>query len=482
MSENPLLELMNPGSIAFYGASNSPLKFGTHQFLNLVKGGYKGRVYPIHRTEKEVLGVPAYPTIGDVPETPDLVQLVIPTEAVPEALEQCCQKGIKRAVVVSAGFAEMGPYGRSWQERVDEVAARYGLRYMGPNCIGIINSGLGLNTTWFAMKYPPGGVGIASQSGTFVTQVLHYFEKLGLGLSQAISVGNQANIDITEAVEYLGQDQGTRAIAVYLEGVRDGRRLFEVARKITPHKPIVAFYVGGTAAGGRASTSHTAALAGSDALHDGMFKQAGIIRAKNFSEMFDFALALANQPLPAGPRLGVMTNSGGPGVAMAHECDLIGLEVPLFDEKVQAELRAMTVPTAQTFNPVDITVDNNIQAFFTNLPRAILARPELDGMLFWGILGPIHFRDKVALSDGMLKLPVDSMMDWLEETVAEFVDIPRQLNKPILAGCFAGREDEVVRMIQDGGVPVYPTPERAVRAMAAMVEYRRIRQRSGNNG
>ncbi len=482
MSENPLVKLMNPRSIAFYGASNSILKMGTHQFLNVVKGGYQGKIYPIHRTEKEVLGLPAYPTILDVPETPDLVQLVIPTEAVPEALEQCGQKGVKRAIVVTAGFAEMGPEGRTWQDRVDDVAAACGLRYLGPNCIGIINSGLGLNTTWFALKYPPGGVGIASQSGTFVTQTLHYFEKLGLGLSQAISVGNQANIDLTEALEYLGRDEGTRAIAVYLEGVKDGRRLFDAARKITPHKPIVAFYVGGTAAGGRASTSHTAALAGSDALHDGMFHQAGIIRAANFAELFDFALALANQPLPAGPNMGLMTNSGGPGVAMAHECDRVGLDLPVFDEKFQAELRAMTVPTAQTVNPVDITVDNDLRAFFTKIPRAILDRPEVNGLLFWGIIGPIHFRDKMALADGLLTMPVDSMVQWLEKTVADFVSIPGELNKPILAGCFAGREDEAVRLIQDGGVPVYPTPERAVRAMAAMVEYGRIKRRLAKSG
>lgn len=482
MSENPLVKLMNPRSIAFYGASNSVLKMGTHQFLNIVKGGFQGKIYPVHRTEKTVLGLPAYPTILDVPETPDLVQLVIPTEAVPEALEQCGQKGIKRAIIVTAGFAEMGPQGRSWQGLVDEVAAKYGLRYLGPNCIGIINCDLSLNTTWFAMKYPPGGVGIASQSGTFVTQTLHYFEKLGLGLSQAISVGNQANIDLPEALEYLGQDDRTRAIAVYLEGVRDGRRFFEAARKITPHKPIVAFYVGGTAAGGRASTSHTAALAGSDALHDGMFRQAGIIRAENFAELFDFSLALANQPLPSSPNMGLMTNSGGPGVAMAHECDRIGLYLPVFDQKFQAELRAMTVPTAQTINPVDITVDNDLKAFFTKLPRAILGRSEVDGLLFWGIIGPIHFRDKMALADGLLTLPVDSMVHWLEKTVAHFVGIPGELNKPILAGCFAGREDEAVRLIQDGGVPVYPTPERAVRAMAAMVEYSRVKRRFTENG
>lgn len=482
MSENPLVKLMNPRSIAFYGASNNILKMGTHQLLNVAKGGFQGRVYPIHRTEKTVLGLPAYPTIGDVPETPDLVQLVIPTEAVPEALEQCGQKGVKRAIIVSAGFAEMGPHGRSWQDRVDEVAAKSGLRYLGPNCIGIINCRLGLNTTWFAMKYPPGGVGIASQSGTFVTQTLHYFEKLGLGLSQAISVGNQANIDITEALEYLGQDERTRAIAVYLEGVRDGRRFFEAARRITPQKPIVALYVGGTEAGGRASASHTAALAGSDALHDGMIRQAGIIRAANFAELFDFTLALANQPLPAGPHMGLMTNSGGPGVAMAHECDRIGLDLPVFSKEFQAELRAMTVPTAQTVNPVDITVDNDLRAFFTKLPRAILARPEVDGLLFWGIIGPIHFRDKMDLADGLLTLPVDSMVQWLEQTVADFVEIPQALNKPILAGCFAGREDEAVRMIQDGGVPVFPTPERAVRAMAAMVEYSRIKRRFTKHG
>jgi len=268
-SNNPLHILMNPRSIVFLGASNSIMTIGTPFLLNIIRGGYRGKVFPVHPREKTILGLPAYPNIASLPETPDLAFFVISKKMVPKVFKSCAEKGVKRAVVVTAGYEEIdSEEGARLQNELDRLAEKYGIRYLGPNCMGIINTGISLNTTWFPYKHSPGTVGFVSQSGSYVTQTLPYFARAGLGLSKAISVGNQADIDMIDCLEYLGQDSGTTAIAMYIEDIRRPRAFLELARKITPKKPIVALYVGGTEAGSRASASHTAAMSGSEDLYN----------------------------------------------------------------------------------------------------------------------------------------------------------------------------------------------------------------------
>ena len=468
---------MEPKSIAFLGGSNAIQTMGTANLLNIVKGGYQGRVYPIHLREKMVLGLKAYPDIASLPEPPDLAVLIIPNDAIPQVLEACGQKGIRRAIVITAGYGEMGPEGEEKQQELVEIAHRHGIRFLGPNCIGIINCSIGLNTTWFTCECKPGKVGIISQSGSYVTQTPPYFSKLGLGLSKAISVGNQADIDIEDCLEYLGKDSDTQAIALYVEGLKRPRTFLQMARQITPKKPIVALYVGGTEAGARACTSHTGSMSGPDAVYDALFKQAGILRAQTFSELFDWTLALAQQPLPVGKRIAILTNSGGPGTSMADECDRCGLETPRLDPGTQQTIRAMTPLTASVINPVDITMNYDLELIYERLPSLLLSLPNIDGMLFYGIFGPIHFEEKKALADGLLDIPIEQLEQWIGKTCDAFVKLPEIHRKPILCMCFSGREDLAVQLIQDGGIPVYQTPERAVGAMTALYRYKEIRDR-----
>jgi acetyltransferase len=475
MQPNPLKTLMNPQSIVFLGGSNSLQTVGTAQLLNIVKGGYKGKVYPVHLKEKTVIGLKSYQNISSLPEPADLAVMVIPNPAIPGILEECGKKGIRHAIIITAGYEEMGHKGGQMQKALIHTCKQHGIRFLGPNCIGIINDHINLNTTWFPLKYKQGKVGIISQSGSYVTQTLPYFEKLGLGISQAISVGNQADIDMVDCLEYLSQDPGTEAIALYIEGLKRPSAFLELAKQITPHKPIVALYVGGTEAGSRACASHTASISGPDEIYGALFRQAGILRAKNFSDLFDWSLALAQQPLPSGNNMAILSNSGGPGTSMADECNRHGLYVPMFNKTTQEKIRAMTPLTASPKNPVDITMNYDLDLIFKKLPCLILDMPDIDGMLFYGIFGPMHFQDKKVLSEDLIDIPIDLMKKLMRDACARFVEFPDKNRKPILCACFCGREDEAVMLIQDGGIPVYPTPGRAVRAMGALWKYKKIR-------
>jgi len=477
METNPLQTIMNPRSIVFLGGSNSLQTVGTAQLINISKGGYRGKVYPIHLQEKTVLGLKAYPAVRDLPGPADVAVIVIPSKAIPAVLEECGRKGIRHAVIITAGYGETGADGQLLQKQLIEVARRHGIRFIGPNCIGVLNCHIDLNTTWFPCKYRAGNVGIISQSGSYITQTLAYFEKLGLGISQAISVGNQADIDIVDCLEYLGRDSDTRVIALYIEGLKRPGKFLKTARKITPAKPIIAVYVGGTEAGARSCVSHTGSIAGPDEIYSGLFRQAGIIRAHTFTDLFDWSLALAQQPLPKGRNMAVLTNSGGPGSSMADEANRCGLRVPLFDAATQAKIKAMTPLTAASGNPVDLTMNYNLDLIYKKLPDLILDMPNIDGMLFYGIFGSIHFRDKLALCREIVDVPLDLMEKWIQKTCGQFVQLADKYHKPILCACFCGREDEAVAMIQDGGIPVYPTPGRAVRAMAALWEYKKIQDK-----
>ena len=303
MKENPLKLLMNPKSIAILGASNSPMKMGTMNALSIIHDGYKGSFYPMHRKEKTVLGFPAYASVEDLPEAPDLAMFVIPADQIPPLMEDFGKKGTRRAIVITAGFKETGEEGIRKERELLEIARRYGIRFVGPNCMGILNTEISLNTTVLATSEKPGLFGLASQSGTYITQVLPYMKKRGVRFSKAISVGNEADLSIIDAMEYLGEDEQTKAVGLYIEGIRDVPRFLEVARRITPRKPVVAQYVGGSGAGARSGQSHTGAMAGPDYLYDGLFRQAGVIRVHSIEELFIYGWALAAQPRLKGKRM-----------------------------------------------------------------------------------------------------------------------------------------------------------------------------------
>ncbi|MGA9111816.1 MAG: acetate--CoA ligase family protein [Smithella sp.] len=478
MSENPLHLLMNPQSIAVVGANNKPSKMGTIQALNIFKDGYRGRFYPIHPTEKTVLGFKAYASPEDLPEVPDLAMLIIPIKAVVPLLESFGKIGTRRAIVITAGFKETGDAGKDMEKRINQIAKRYQMRFVGPNCMGIINSQLPLNTTVLPIAKEPGLLGFASQSGTFMSQSLPYLNKRGIRFSKAISLGNEANINIIDALEYLGEDEQTKAIILYIEGIREGQRFLEIARKITPHKPVMALYVGGSASGARAGMSHTGAMAGPDFLYNGIFKQAAIIRVGSIEELYTYGWTLATQPPMRGRRVGIMTNSGGPSTTIACTCDSVGLEVPRFSDGLQKEIRKHIEPHASAANPVDMTFDLSMEKLAVTLPEIVMKSGEVDAMILHGVMMTGYLKEIYPnLKDIIGNMSLEDFLNFSQPMATETFELSRKYKIPMLISSFFDHEDNYIKRYQDTNTPVFYSPENTARALDCLYRYKQIKER-----
>lgn len=479
MSENPLHLLMNPKSIAVAGANNTPTKMGTIQALSVLKDGYQGKFYPIHPTEKTILGITAYASPQDLPEIPDLALLIVPIKAVVSLLEDFGKIGTRRAIVVTAGFRETGDAGQDMENKLNEVARRYGVRFVGPNCLGVINSQVFLNTTVYPFPQEPGLLGFASQSGTYVTQVLPSLRKKGIRFSKAISLGNEANIDIADALEFLGEDEQTKAIILYIEGIRNGKRFIEIARKVTPHKPVLAQYVGGSVSGARAGMSHTGAMSGPDFLYDGIFKQAGIIRVGSVEELYDHGWTLATQPLPQGKRVGIITNSGGPSSSISYTCDLVGLEVPRFSAGLQKEIRKYLQPHAASANPVDLTFDTGMEKLAITIPELVIKSGEVDALIMHGIMHSGFLREIYShVSDYLEGVSFEEFLSFTGPILTKVFELPRKYNMPLIISSFFGQEDSYTKGFQENNIPVFHSPEKTARALGSLYRYKLIKERS----
>jgi acyl-CoA synthetase (NDP forming) len=471
IEESPLYPIANPRSIAFFGASNNISSMGTNQLMSLKALGFEGHIYPVHPKEEEVQNLKAYRSVLELPETPDLAVLVLPTEIVPGTLDECGRKGIRHAIVVSGGFKEVGGHGVDQEKEIVEIAHKYSLRFLGPNCIGVANPHHKLNTTFLPDEGSPGFVGFASQSGSFVTQMFDYLSRLGLGFSTALSVGNEANLDIVDCMEYLGACPRTKVIGLYIEGIKRGRAFVEAARSIVPHKPVVALYVGGSQTGRRASFSHTGALAGPDLLYEGVFRQSGVIRARSVTELFDFCLVLGRIPKLRGNRVVIQTHSGGPGAAAADSCGRAGLFLPALSKETLVKLAPFVPHTGSINNPVDLTFTKNPLDYFSEIPKVLLEEKNADILLTYFLM-PSH-TVKRALEH--MDLPEEQVIEQTAKLIsAQGESIARLLeshDKPLVGYTFRSLEDRFIRGFLDRGVPVFPGPERAARAIKALVTY-----------
>ncbi len=481
MDHNPLHRLLQPDSVATVGAGNNPMKMGTLQALSIIKDGFPGKFFPVHPNQETVLGHPAYPSVYQLPETPDLAMLVVPPDQVISLMEAFGKIGTPRAVIISAGFKETGVEGREMEEELLRISREYGIRFLGPNCMGILNSELPLNVTVASMPPRAGKLGMASQSGTYVTQTLAYLRKRGIFFSKAVSVGNEGDLEITDALEYLGEDPQTEAIALYIEGLRDGQRFLEVARKITPYKPVVAQYVGGTEAGAKAGQSHTGAMSGPDQLMDGLFKQAGILRVHSVEDLYAHGWALANTPPLQGPRVGVVTNSGGPGTAMAHTCNEGGLEVPTFSPSLQQKLRQHLPPHGASGNPVDLTFNLDTGVMTTTIPEILMESGEVDALVLHGAMGH-GFRREILphLQQIMGGISEEEFLGQFSDELSEMLALPHRYGVPLVVSSFFGSEDNYTAAYQDYGIPVIDSPEKTARAMVSLWRYSQVKKREAS--
>jgi len=475
--ESSLYPIVNPKSIAFFGASNNLSAMGTNQFNSLRDLGFEGTIYPVHPKEEHVQNLKAYRSVLDLPEVPDLAVLVVPKQIVSELLDECGQKGIRHAIIVSGGFKEMGSEGVNREQELIEIAIKYGIRFLGPNCIGVANPYQKLNTTILRYLGDPGFIGMASQSGSFVTQMFNYLSRLSLGFSTAFSVGNEANIDIVDCMEYLGKCPNTKVIALYIEGIRRGREFVEMARSIIPYKPIVALYVGGSETGRRAGFSHTGALAGSDQLYDGVFHQSGVIRAYSIGELFDMCWVLGCLPEPKGPRVVIQTHSGGPGATAADSCGREGLELPALSHNTIKKLSPFIPNTGSIRNPVDITFTKNPMDYFSDIPTVLLEEDNADILLIY-FLVPSQMVNRALEHMGLSKDQAieqgAKLINAQCKSIAQLLEIHK---KPIVGYTYHSIQEDFTKNLIKQGLPVFQGPERAVRALKALVQYYRLREK-----
>ena len=472
MNPHPLEKILAPESVVFLGASRNINTMGTFQLLQLLHGGYEGRIYPVHPTETELFGLKTYPSVADVPEAADTAVMVLPTHIVPDILAECGEKGIRHASIISGGFEEVGGGGPGLQLRIRDVAARYGITFNGPNCIGVINTRGKYNITWFPYPGEPGPVGLASQSGSYTCHTLNHITNLGSGLSKAISLGNEAVLDVVDCLDYFENDPETKSIALYIEGIRRGRAFVETARRVSRTKPITALYVGGTEAGARSGASHTAVLAGDDAVYDGILRQAGVIRARTIEELFDWSWVLAVQPPMPGDNAAIVGNSGGPGTSMADAAERLGLAVPPFPADLQRKILKYLPATASAANPIDLTFTMNMTLlFFDTLPNLLLNRDFIHGMMVYGVFDTDIFVRQAEAAGSLDTSPMKAAAQMGDMFAASFAKMPAKYGKPIVGASFFTRNEYAsIRRLQDSGIPFLPTPERAAAALWALRE------------
>ncbi|MCJ7772501.1 MAG: CoA-binding protein, partial [Desulfobacterales bacterium] len=471
IKESPLFKIANPESIAMFGASNNITSMGSIMLNSLLSIGYEGTIYPVHLKEETVQNLKAYKNVLDLPEIPDLAIIVLPTHIVCETMDQCGRKGIKHAVVVSGGFKEVGTQGKHTENELIQIAGKYGIRFLGPNCLGIANPHRKLNPTPFIYEGLPGFIGMASQSGSFVTQMFDYLNRLGLGFSSAFSVGNEANIDIIDCMKYLGACPNTKVISMYIEGIKQGKAFIETARSIIPHKPIVALYVGGSETGKQAGFSHTGAMAGPDRLYDGIFRQSGVIRAQSITELFDFCWALSSLPSDVGRKVIIQTNSGGPGATAADAIGREGMKLPPLSKKTNDKLSSFIPHTGSVKNPVDITFSRNQMDFYTSIPEILLEEENADILMVY-FLAPTNMIKQMLLKMGVSKNELNNNLDEIIKKNSDaFVSMLDKHKKPVVGYTYNSIQDHFIRALVDRGIPIFPDPKRAAKAIGAVLQY-----------
>lgn len=460
--------LFNPHAVAVVGASNSLNKWGGRVFKNLLATRGNWELYAINREEAEVLGTKSYRSIEDVPGSAELAIIIVPPASVPQVMEDCVRKEVKVAIVITAGFAESGEDGARLEQEMVVIARRGGLRFLGPNCNGFLDTASGIYTTLPISSANKGGIGFISQSGNLGMGIIRYGEEMGLGFSKFISTGNEADLHFEDFLEYLGQDKETKVIIGYIEGLREGKRFLSLAKEITRKKPIVVLKLGVTTVGGKAACSHTAALSGTEEVCNAAFKQAGVIRVGDVTELIDTAGALLRQPIPRGNRVGILAGGGGFAVVAAESCAKLNLEVAPLSPLSIEKLNAILPPRWSHSNPVDTVgtgVNDPLRPY--SCLCALMEDENIDAVLAPSSIGISY----LVTAEASKAQGSDREESRLLSKVIELMD---RLHKPFIT-CHMFPEvlwnSPAFKRLRELGIMAYPTPEQATQALAHLVEY-----------
>lgn len=449
-----LEELFQPKSVAVVGASNRPDSVAGSLFRNLLRSGFQGVAYPVNPRWTSVSGVRCYPTVRSLPEAPELGVIVVPAPMVAEQVDALGRRGTRGVVVISSGFREVGGAGVALEDELIRVVRKHRMSVVGPNCFGVLNTdpAVGLNATFSDQLPPRGNIAFVSQSGALCAGILRYGIAERIGFSRFLSVGNRAGVDENDLLLSLGSDPATKVILLYIESLADGRRFLETARQVTETKPVLVIKSGRSPAGERAALSHTGSLAssGQDRLFDALFEQSGVQRAESIGELFRSAKVFASGAHLEGPRLVILTNSGGPGIVAADASARNGLELPPLPPALQDELRPTLSPSASLANPLDMTADAHGDTIRNTL-ASLLRTPEVNGVL-------------------VISTPTGTMAGT---AAAQAILAGRGESKKPVVACLFGLNDltQEVGVLEEGGIPTFTFPEEAVAGLASLARY-----------
>jgi acetyl coenzyme A synthetase (ADP forming)-like protein len=446
----------NPSSVAVVGASREPSSIGYRILEALITSRFQGPVYPVNPKAGVVFSIRAYPSVTQLPESVDLAVIAVPRDAVLHVVDECAERGVKALVVITAGFAEVNSAGKELQKRLVEKVRGYGMRMIGPNCMGLLNTdpAVRLNASFSPVFPPTGRIAMSSQSGALGIAILALATQRQLGISTFVSVGNKADVSGNDLLQYWEVDPNTNVILLYLESFGNPRRFARIARRVSRTKPIIAVKAGRTLAGRRAAGSHTAALAANDVAVDALFRQTGVIRAETLDEMFDIAAVLDNQPLPAGRRIGIITNAGGPGILCTDACEAGGLVVPELSESIKNALHTFLPASASVSNPIDMIASARADSYRKTI-ETLLPAPDIDAVI-------------------VIYIPVDrNDSDSIAEAIKDGVSRARTAGaggKPVLACLMAGDASRVLSTGHET-IPSYLFPEAAAKVLSKSVAY-----------
>lgn len=438
-----------PKGVAVIGASRNPHKLGYGVVRNLKEYRYQGGIYPINKSATEILGLPCYESVADVPDPVDLAIIIVPAPVVPTIIRQCGERGIKQAIVISGGFSETGEEGRKLEEELASVADKWDVNFIGPNCIGTIDTHTPVNTTFVTGMPESGEIGFCSQSGAMVASVIDWARGAGVGFSRIVSLGNQVDINETQMIEALHEDNQTQVITAYIEGVSNGKKFMKVAQKAAKDKPVVALKGGRGESGARAVASHTGALAGSTEAYEAAFERSGVLQAQTMEEMFDWARALAWQPLPKGKNVAVLTNAGGPAILAVDALEKIGLELAELTAETKNYLESRLPKAASVNNPVDVLAGSGPGTYAVALD-ALLTDETVDAVVV-----------------------IQAPQDWfLPASLAEVVgEVAGTHQKPVIASIMGKASvDEALKILHKRKIPNVAFPERVASVLKAMVK------------
>jgi acetyltransferase len=445
-----LAPFFTPMGVAIIGASHDPTKLGYGLSRNLMRSGYRGAIHFVNVKGGVLMGKPVYESLAHVPDPVDLTVLLIPASGIPQALEACADRGIRSAIIAAGGFRETGPQGAALEAECLAIARQHGLRLLGPNCIGLLDTHLPIDTTFLSPPGPtPGDVAFISHSGAICAAVIDWARGQGFGLSRLVSLGNQIDVNETDMLAPVADDPYTRVLTLYLEGISDGRRFVAQASEVSQRKPILALKVGRYASGQRAVASHTGALAGVESAFNAAFRRAGVIRAETTEELFDWARALAWCPLPGGRQVAVLTNAGGPGVTAADSLEALGLRLAGLSETTRATLQEILPLAASLQNPVDMLAAATPQQY-ANCLQILLADPGVDSVMVILPPPPMHTAGGIAKA---------------------IIPVIYTAEKPVVIALMGERLiQEAVEHFRAAHVPEYRFPERAAEALAVLAQ------------